>query len=287
MIIAAFSAAGKSCFCNQNKSRAIDFVCMPFKYTNFFELSKGIEEGESIKCAYELELRCGWETGYCEAIQAMEKANPELYIVIPPVNKVLELLKAAGIRYTIIYPKEELLEEYIERCRKRGNTEDFIDIVKDCWDFWIKSAKTDEWADKIELSSGQYMSDVIKISDNIDCGDLIVAYQEKYLSENNRYRKLLVPQSDKEIAALLEKSYHDAIANGYKGTPSDEFFEDIRRRRLELTHERRKEIDAILKRTEQEIAEGKIQYTPWREYRSELLRLSKRDKAKEKKKDGQ
>ena len=131
------------------------------------------------------------------------------------------------------------------------------------------------------------MSDVIKISDNIDCGDLIVAYQEKYLSENNRYRKLLVPQSDKEIAALLEKSYHDAIANGYKGTPSDEFFEDIRRRRLELTHERRKEIDAILKRTEQEIAEGKIKYTPWREYISELLRLSKRDKAKEKKKDGQ
>ena len=230
MIIAAFSAAGKSYFCNQNKNSAIDFVCMPFKYTNFFELSKGIEEGESIKCAYELELRCGWETGYCEAIQAMEKANPELYIVIPPVNKVLELLKAAGIRYTIIYPKEELLEEYIERCRKRGNTEDFIDIVKDCWDFWIKSAKNDEWADKIELSSGQYMSDVIKISDNIDCGDLIVAYQEKYLSENNRYRKLLVPQSDKEIAAILEKSYHDAIANGYKGTPSDEFFEDIRRK---------------------------------------------------------
>lgn len=237
MIITAFEAAGKSYFCNQNQNRAIDFVCMPFKYTNFFELSKSIEEGEAIKGAYELELRCGWETGYCEAIQAMEKADPELYIVIPLVNKVLELLKAAGIGYTMIYPKEELLEEYIERCHERGNTEDFIDIVRDCWDFWIKSAKSDEWADKIELSSGQYLSDVIKISDNIDCGDLIVAYQEKYLSENNRYRKLLVPQSDKEIAALLEKSYHDATANGYKGTQIDEFFEDIRRKYSRLRND--------------------------------------------------
>ncbi len=230
MIIAAFAAAGKSYFCKQNQNRAIDFVCMPFKYTNFYEISKGIEDAEAIKGVYELELRGGWETGYCEVIQAMERANPELYIVIPPVIKVLELLKAAGIGYTIIYPKEELLEEYIERCQERGNTEDFIDIVRTCWDFWIKSAKSDEWADKIELSSGQYMSDVIKISDNIDCGDLIVAYQEKYLSENNSYRKLLVPQSDKEIAAILEESYYDAIANGYKGTPIDEFFEDIRRK---------------------------------------------------------
>lgn len=240
MIITAFEAAGKSYFCNQNQNRAIDFVCMPFKYTNIFELSKSIEEGEAIKGAYELELRCGWETGYCEAIQAMEKADPELYIVIPLVNKVLELLKAAGIGYTMIYPKEELLEEYIERCHERGNTEDFIDIVRDCWDFWIKSAKSDEWADKIELSSGQYLSDVIKISDNIDCGDLIVAYQEKYLSENNRYRKLLVPQSDKEIAALLEKSYHDATANGYKGTQIDEFFEDIRRKYSRLRNDESK-----------------------------------------------
>lgn len=54
---------------------------------------------------------------------------------------------------------------------------------------------------------------------------------------------------------------------------------------LELTHERKREINAILKRTEQEIAKGKIQYILWRECISEVL--SKRDKAKEKKKDGQ
>lgn len=54
---------------------------------------------------------------------------------------------------------------------------------------------------------------------------------------------------------------------------------------LELTHERKREIDAILKITEQEIAEGKIQYIPWREYISEVL--SKRNKAKEQKEDVQ
>ena len=186
MVIAAFAAAGKSYFCKKYKSQAIDFICMPFKYENFFDLSGGIEEGESIKGAYDLILKFGWELEYAEAIKEMEEDCPELCIVIPPVKRVLDMLKYAGEKYTIIYPKQELLDEYIERCRNRGNTEDFIDVVEHCWNYWVSSAKTDEWAEKIELSLGQYMSDVIHLSDNEDLSEKIAQFTDKYLVKRQR-----------------------------------------------------------------------------------------------------
>ena len=162
MVVAASAASGKTFFCAKHPEIAIDLECMPFKYKNFSELSQGIDS-EEIKAAYELELRCGWAMKYFEAVKEMEKATPNLYIFIPPDHKVLYLLKTAGIKYWLVYPKRELLPEYIKRCRNRGNSEDFIHILETCWDTWISTATADNWANKIELHSGQYLTDVVKI----------------------------------------------------------------------------------------------------------------------------
>ena len=44
MIIAAYAGVGKTTFCEQNSQNAIDVICMPFKYSNFYEDSKNIGE---------------------------------------------------------------------------------------------------------------------------------------------------------------------------------------------------------------------------------------------------
>lgn len=177
MIIAAFPASGKTYFCEKFPDRAVDFESMPYKYCNYYEVLT-IYNKELVKGAYELKLRQDWWIEYFEAIKAMEEATPNLYIFIPPIYKVLEMLKASGIRYTRIYPKRSLLQEYILRCRNRGNTEDFIDVLTTCWDSWVNDVKSDDWADKIELSAGQYLADVVKSVAN-DYSAEIARYKKK------------------------------------------------------------------------------------------------------------
>lgn len=42
MIYAAYAGTGKSYFC-QEHPEAIDLICMPFKYTNFSDVSEQIK----------------------------------------------------------------------------------------------------------------------------------------------------------------------------------------------------------------------------------------------------
>lgn len=48
MIIAAFTGVGKTYFCKK-EPHALDFVCMPWKYTNFYEVSATFEEEKRYK----------------------------------------------------------------------------------------------------------------------------------------------------------------------------------------------------------------------------------------------
>ncbi|WKB70984.1 hypothetical protein [Ligilactobacillus ruminis] len=49
MIVAAYAGTGKSEFCRKYSNDAVDMICMPFKYSNFYEVSEGISEGKDIK----------------------------------------------------------------------------------------------------------------------------------------------------------------------------------------------------------------------------------------------
>ena len=61
-----------------------------------------------------------------------------------------------------IYPNIDLKEEYLKRCRDRGNNKDFIDWYSKLWDKWIKECINDKNATRhIELKSGQYLEDVL------------------------------------------------------------------------------------------------------------------------------
>ena len=64
--------------------------------------------------------------------------------------------------YWWVYPNESLKEEYMQRCRKRGNNEEFIYWYSKLWKEWITKCKKDKNASKhIELNSNQYLEDVL------------------------------------------------------------------------------------------------------------------------------
>lgn len=128
---------GLTYFCEHEES-AIDFVCMPWKYTNFYEVSATLDEEEQIKTHDELELRFGWQEEYYKAIIDTVNQYPDQIVVIPTISAVLRKLEENNIPYTLVIPDKELKEEYEQRYIERGNTEDFLDIFIGDWDFWME-----------------------------------------------------------------------------------------------------------------------------------------------------
>lgn len=161
MIIAAFAGTGKTYFCH-NTANAIDFVCMPWKYRNFYEVSASLEEGEQIKANDDLELQSGWQEDYYNALIDTAKNYPDQIVVIPTISAVLRKMEENNIPYTLVIPDRDLKEEYEKRYRERGNTEEFLNVFIGNWDAWMDVIRQNKGKQVIELQGGQFLSDVIQ-----------------------------------------------------------------------------------------------------------------------------
>lgn len=160
MIIAAFAGTGKTYFC-EHVPQAIDFVCMPWKYTNFYEVASSMEEGEQIKANDELELNFGWQEEYYKALLDTVGKYPDQIVVIPTISAVQRMLEADNIPYTLVIPKTTLKEEYEKRYIERGNTEEFLGVFVGNWDSWMDLLRKNKANHVIELGTGEYLSDKI------------------------------------------------------------------------------------------------------------------------------
>lgn len=159
MIIAGFSGVGKTTFCQQNP-HAIDVICMPFKYSNFFDVSRKIGADESIKAHEELKLRKDWFLYYYWVIKCLIRYCPEKYIVIPTIGIIMDFLDRDHIPYTVVVPDISLKGEYEERYKKRGNSQGFLDVFIGEWDYWIENLNNRK-AEKIVLKGNEFLTDVL------------------------------------------------------------------------------------------------------------------------------
>ena len=164
MIIAGFSGIGKTTLC-QKVENAVDFGCMSFKYSNFDKLLASGRPVESFKASLELDFIFGWEFSYLEAILEYHRQNPQDYLVIPSVARVLRCLGQAGVPYVLCYPETGARQEYLRRFKSRGNSPDFIDIFIGDWDNWMESLRKDSCGIHIEMKPHQYLLD---LKDQID-----------------------------------------------------------------------------------------------------------------------
>ena len=216
MIYAAYAGTGKSYFCQENPE-AIDLICMPFKYTNLSEVSGNMEsdrEGEQIKANPKLTLRNYWVLYYYWAIKYLLYYCPEIPLVIPTIDLILDFLEADQIPYTLIYPEKNLKDEYEKRYKNRGNTEEFLDIFIGQWEFRIEELeqRNSPLTKHIVLQEGQYLSDVISCVDGCDVykNQQIEKFKQKlYQLQNNTLKGIIIkeeevnPLSDDMISAVL------------------------------------------------------------------------------------
>ena len=104
-IIAGFPGTGKSTFCKQYQN-AIDFGCMPFKYSNFFEFARKYTT-ETIKASEELDFVWNWQEQYTQALMDAYEEYPDQMFVIPSEGRILECLEQKNLSFFLVYPCRE------------------------------------------------------------------------------------------------------------------------------------------------------------------------------------
>jgi len=83
------------------------------------------------------------------------------YIFISTEPAGMKLLNIEGFEITLVYPKNELRNEYLDRYIKRDSSYDFIGTFMKHWHIWINELKEQKYCKHIILDSGQYLLDVI------------------------------------------------------------------------------------------------------------------------------
>lgn len=160
MIVAGFAGVGKSTYAANNQN-VIDFHIMSYKYSNLDKLKDRYDE-ESIKAAEELELNIDWRYYYYKDLVSLYTDQPDKIVLIPTDTMIMQWLEECRIPFICVYPAYELKDEYRERYIKRGNGEDFITIFIKGWLYWITMCQRQKGCIRIELKSGEYLSDVMK-----------------------------------------------------------------------------------------------------------------------------
>ena len=130
-VIAGFPGIGKSNFVEHNKELKIkdsdssewDKKDFPDNYLNYIE--NIIKDGYTILCSTHKDVRDG--------------------------------LEERNIDYILVYPEENLKEEYIKRYSDRGSPEKFVEMMNDKWEEFIESCDESSPYERIRLKKGQYL----------------------------------------------------------------------------------------------------------------------------------
>ena len=151
IFIFAFTATGKSTVARKYKN-VIDMESTRYKY-----LDNNVED-ESLKST-KRKINKEWPSNYFKALKKVKDEYDYILIADEICNDFLINNK---YDYWYVYPKRELKQEYLDRCKKRGNNEEFIYWYSKLWDEWIDKCIEDKYASKkIELDSNEYLSDVL------------------------------------------------------------------------------------------------------------------------------
>lgn len=134
IICAAFCGTGKTYICEKTNTSAIEIEYWKYK-------EKGLQK---------------------EYIQDVKKHFGKVnYIFVATEPDGLKLLHDEGFNITLVYPQNELRNEYLDRFIDRDSPYDFIGVFMKYWHPWINELKQQSFCKHIVLERGQYLSDVI------------------------------------------------------------------------------------------------------------------------------
>ena len=134
ILCAAFCGSGKTYICEKTNIKAIEIEYWKYK-------DNGLRK---------------------EYIEDVRKNIGKVdYIFISTDPEGLKLLHEDGFEITLVYPENELRNEYLDRYILRDSPYDFIGTFMKYWNLWIDELKEQKYCKHIVLKSGQYLKDVL------------------------------------------------------------------------------------------------------------------------------
>ncbi len=152
ILIAGFGAIGKTAV-SKKYNNVMDLESSSFKYIIDDELKKlNPEERKGLKSR---KLNKEFPDNYYnEIIKDLEVYE---IVLISMHNEIIDLLEENNINYYVVYPEENMIEEILERCKNRGNKDDFLNGVKDAYyRLYPRKCKNIIW-----MKKGEYLEDIL------------------------------------------------------------------------------------------------------------------------------
>jgi len=144
-IISAFPGTGKTYFQTRNSEKKI----VDLDSNNF---TGGHNNGG--KVISEL-----FPYNYIQAIKGHIIKSDILFTSIH--REIRDMLVNTGVDFTLVYPKRELKEEYLERFRKRSDPEQFVELFSKNWDVILEELESQKSCRHVVLGGGEYITDVL------------------------------------------------------------------------------------------------------------------------------
>lgn len=132
IIVAAFCGTGKSYLCKYYPNNYKEIECWEYRKENF-------------------------PNNYIDDVLNTLGKIKYLFISTDPI--ILKGLNKLGLKIQLIYPANELRNEYLDRFIDRDNPYDFIGTIMKNWDIWINELKEQNYCKHTILESGCYLSD--------------------------------------------------------------------------------------------------------------------------------
>ena len=133
-LCAAFCGVGKTYVCEKTDIKAVEIEYWKYK-------EKGLKKD------------------YIEDIK--KYIGKVEYIFVSTEPEGIKLLHDEGFDITLVYPENDLRNEYLDRYVARDSPYDFIGSYMKYWNNWINELKKLDYCKHIVLKSGEYLQNVI------------------------------------------------------------------------------------------------------------------------------
>ena len=106
-----------------------------------------------------------WPGNYIRHIQRLLDRAEYTYIVVSSHKEVREALVSEHIPFLLVFPPAPMKQEYIQRYIDRGIAPDFVKLLEANFDAWVAELGDQTSCTQIQLKSGQYLSDVLRMGE--------------------------------------------------------------------------------------------------------------------------
>ena len=197
MIVSAFAGVGKTTLAKKYNKDVIDLESGNYKWleNDGTEASKG--ERKSPNPNYPI--------NYLEAIK---KANSQNKVVLISQHEIIrKCLDTVKLDYIIVYPDKSMKEEFIQRYKNRGNSENFIQLISKEWDNWITALDAIDNHKKIVLQKGQYLSDYA-----VELGlEVVAEKKEEKQEKKEEIPEEIIDKVTDEIVETVDNSVENKL----------------------------------------------------------------------------